>query len=203
MIGIIRVVLTKGELNGEEQLRGIAASLYPNELQLDQSQATQGIQRYITDLTSTYTCIPRNASRASFLWLDAQEFEIVVETFYQGNLIYSVEGIVRRLSQRLKQLGVNADITVRLQASGDARTYIVGDTSSISAYLWGKLRDNLVAISVAVLIIIIAKIWFQDFYHEAIVGLISLVLLSLWQAYRAWKMAQNREVHWRIHEQTR
>lgn len=201
MIAIIRVTLTHGELNGQDQLQGIAANLYPNEALPEQYRHAYGIQRYIVDLPSVYICIPRNASRASFVWGDAQEFEIVVETVYQGNLMHSAEGIVRRLTQRLDQLGMKTKIVVYLQSTGDAREYMVGETGTVLGYLWDKMRDNVIAILVALLGVIMAKVWFQDFYQEAVVSLVTLILLSLWQAYRAWQMGRNRSVYWRIHDQ--
>lgn len=200
MIGIIRISIIRGELTGEEHLRNIASSLFVPENIPPLLTGGQGLERYIRDMTPVYTCVPRAASRASFIWSDAQEFEIVVETLPQGNLIDVTEGMVSRIVTRFKQLNIKSRIRVILQSSSDTQTYMIGEEKSRRSYLWERIHDTVIALVIAVIIALVSKAWFPSYSEESQAACLSLTLLAIYQGWRGWAEAKNRILHWRCHE---
>jgi hypothetical protein len=198
MIGFIAVTLRRGQLVNREQLRGMVANLFPEAAPKEFEHRTSSVQRYIDDLPSVYTCIPRNASRASFLWQDTQAFEVVVEATIEGNLIATIEAIVRQLIGKLKQVGVDAEIRIVLKGSADWRVYLEGEPISKAAHIWRRLKPNIVAIGIAVIVAIIAKIWLKDYYPESIASIIALSLFALYTLYSVLGETVQGGVHWTV-----
>lgn len=203
MIAIIHVTLTRGEFSSRGQLKEMAASIYPPvEDPSLQNNIAPGLQSYVSSLASesVYSCVPRPASQALYLWLNAREFEVVIETFHHGHLLRSAESTVRSIDRRLNQLDKTAEVNITLQSPGDAQTYITGNHLSIWGHLWDRLKGNVVALIIGIIIAIIAKIWLTDYFDDAIAGIISLLLFSLWEGYVILNKAQKNSLDWRIHE---
>jgi hypothetical protein len=200
MIGFITVTISKGEVINGEQLRGLAQGLYPTEAASDGQHHSSDVQRYINDLPSVYTCIPRNASRATFLWQGAQSFEVVVEAQIEGRLIATVEGIVRSLRGRLPKAGITAEIRVELKDATDWRTYLDGEPATKTSHFWRVLQPNAVAISIAVIIAVIARFWLTQYYEEAIASIIALGLFTIYTLFAARNDLKHGPVHWTVNE---
>jgi hypothetical protein len=200
MIGFITVTISKGELVNREQLRGLAHGLYPAEAARDAQHHSSNVQRYIDDLPSVYTCIPRNASRATFLWQDVQTFEVVVEAQFEGRLITTVEGLMRRLADRLPQVGITADIRVALKDATDWRTYLDGEMVTKTAHLWRVLKPNVVAIGIAFIVAVVARFWLMQYYEEAIASIITLGLFTVYNIFAARNELTHRFVRWTVNE---
>lgn len=200
MIGVIQVVLKRGELVGSAHLRELASNMYAEELAEIHRRNAPGLMRYLDNLESTYTCAPRNAAKAMFIWNDTREFEIVVETSVQGNLLRCIEGITRTLKRDLERVDMQAKMKIDLRGIGDAQTYIIGERKSPREYIWNKLSDNIVALLLSVIAIIIARIWFPDYLGEAIISMITLILFTAWQAYKAKQVTADKEIYWRLHD---
>lgn len=199
MIAIIRFDLNRGVIS-KDYLHDLAKSIYQHALEPGQLARAQAIQEYIANMydDSVYTCAPRPGSQASFLWLTDRQFEVVIQTSYQGHLLRTSESVVRELHRRLGQLDMNAEFSIDLRVIDDAQTYIRGKSNRLLERLWDELKGNLIACFVGVIIIIIAKLWLTDYYEEAIASVVSLVLFSLWEMYTVWNENREQPVDWRI-----
>jgi hypothetical protein len=200
MVAFIHVTLLKGTFTSKQHLRDVMATIFQNEAPSDRLPHVQGVQRYIADILihSIYSCIPRLASQAWFLWLTERKFLVVVQTFYQGNLLQSAEGFIRALLPRLKQLDFVTEFHISLQSPWDAQTYISGEPNLMSSRLWEGLKDNLAGLFVGIIVAIIAKFWLRDYYQEAIAVFIGLSLFSLWEFFSIWRAVRKQPIYWSI-----
>lgn len=194
-IATINVHLTRGEFISSNHLREFVDSIYQHEVQLPQRLT----QPYMANIygASVYVCVPRSASLAYFLWSNSREFEVVIETSFQGNLLSSSESVARGIHHRLRQLNMNAEFRISLQAS-DAQTYIHGEPNRLLERLWDELKHNLIACFIGVIIIIVAKLWLTDYYQEAIASVIGLITFSLWKMCTVFNETRKQPIYWRI-----
>lgn len=188
MIAIIRVTLNRGEFASGKDLHNVVASLFHHRVSLRQERRARGVQGYVADMgsASVYTCVPRPGSQALFLWVNAREFEIIIETFHHGHLFRSSETVVSALRRRLRELNMKAGMDVSLDAPGDAQTYLKGKPSALLSCLWDEIKDNIVALIIGVILVIIVSKWLTQYYDECIGGIISLILFSIWKVYLVW-----------------
>jgi hypothetical protein len=200
MVAFIHVKLLQGMFTSKKHLHDVMAMIYQNEAPLNRLPRTEGAQRYIADILqhSVYSCIPSLASQAWFLWLTEQEFLIVIQTFYQGNLLQSTGGIIHALLPRLKQLGLLVGFHISFQSPWDAQTYISGELNSLSLRLWDNLKDNFAGLIIAIVVAIIAKVWLNDYYHEALAVFIGLLLFSTWELFSVWVEVRKQPILWSI-----
>jgi hypothetical protein len=199
VIAVIRVSVERGEIVDANHLRNLAEDVFRH---VPPAQRGQGATRYIGEMADAvaYSCIPRPGSEAYFLWLEPREFEVVIETFHQGDLLRSSESVVHALKRRLKQVDMAGEFEVRLQAVGDDRVYISGKPNSLIWCLWDGLKDHFVFVGIGAILLIVAKVWLNDYLQEAIATLITLVLVMFWQGFRIWLESRNRSINWRIYE---
>ena len=125
MIGIIKVLLTKGSLSAN-QLHALASGTGLQEEDPSQVQRAQEVQKYIAPIIkrAVYICVPHAGAQASFIHMNKMEFEVVIQTFKYGNLLRAAESIDRALRRRLKLHKLKADIHIELNAIGDAQTVL-------------------------------------------------------------------------------
>lgn len=200
MVVFIHVTLLRGTFQQKKQLRDLVATIFQNDVSIKRQSRADGVQKYIADILrdSIYSCIPRPASQAWFLWLTELEFLIVVETFYQGNLLLTSEGILKALIHRFKKLKFNLEYHISLQSPRDAQTYVTGLPNSLIARLKESLKDNIAWLLIAFIIVVIADRWWPEYYHEALAGLIGLSLFSLWEFISVWIDVHKHPIHWSI-----
>lgn len=202
MIAIIRITLTRGEFASGNHLRNVVSSIFHHEVPHGKQRRARGMQSYISDMAvaSVFSCIPRPGSQALFLWVNAREFEIIIETFHHGHLFRSSETVVSVLRHRLKELDMKAGMEVSLDAPGDAQTYLKGKPSTLLPCLWDELKDNIVALIIGVIVVIIANKWLPQYYEECIGAIISLILFSIWKVYLVWDETRKHPVYWRLYD---
>lgn len=197
MISIILVTITKGEITTKDHLLGLVENVFQNRLAQPRAQSANS---YINEMARAiaYSCSPRPASEAYFLWISPQEFEIVIETFYQGNLIYSTETIIKALKRRLKQADITCKYEIRLQEIADGRTYISGKPISQFIFLWEGIKEHIVSVFIAIILTIVAKIWLTNYFEEALAGVIGLLLFAAWKFLAILFDIRNKSIDWRI-----
>ncbi len=202
MIAIICVILTRGEFATGNHLRNVVAGIFHHEVPHGKQRRARGVQSYTADMTtaSVYSCIPRPGSQALFLWVNAKEFEIIIETFHHGHLFRSSETVVNALRRLLKELDLKAGMEVSLDAPGDAQTYLKGKPSAFLSCTWDELKDNIVALIIGVILVIIAGKWLPQYYEECIGAIISLILFSIWKVYLVWDETRKHPVYWRLYD---
>lgn len=202
MIAVIHVALTRGLIMSREQLRDVITAIFQHEVPPTHRQRAEGKQRYIADIlgAQVYTCIPLPNSEASFLWLTEREFEIVIETFHQGHLLRSVKSILRTLDPRLKQFDFKAEYYIST-LTGDAQTYISGQASSLASRIIDGLKDNFVGLIVAIFLLILAAIWLDQYYQEAVAVVISFALFSIGETLYICLKARTKKIQWTVHEE--
>ncbi len=202
MIAIIRVTLTRGEFASGNHLRNVVASIFQHEVPHGKQRRARGVQSYTADMAaaSVFSCIPRPGSQALFLWVNAREFEIIIETFHHGHLFRSSETVVSALRRCLKELDMKAAMDVSLNAPGDAQTYLKGKPSALLLCLWDELKDNVAALIIGAILVIIVSKWLLQYYEECIGGIIYLILFSIWKVYRVWDETREHSVYWRLYD---
>lgn len=197
MISIVRLTIKQGEFTNKTQLCDLAKGLFENQyLPAVADQSLLDI--YIKQTNPIYTCVPRTASKASFLWGDAQEFEVVIETFPGGDLLRVTEGVVNRLNTRLLQIGYKLEFEILIQSSQDGNSYITGERMSISRHILNEIQSSLIFLVIGICIMIIAFIFLNSYFEESIAACISLTLLIAWQTYKAWSEARTRLINWKL-----
>lgn len=202
MLSFTHVMLTQGEFKTQDHLRDFAKHIVPIEAPPIREMHAPSTEGYVANLFkfSTYTGDLGPGAQVLFLWINAQNFDVVLVTFPGGNLLRCSETIERALSRRLKQLDMNAEVDIDLLAPRDFQVYVNGKQNLIRQRLWDGLRNNVAAFLVGVIIAIISKIWLTQFFEEAIASLISLLLFTTWEAYIIWDQARTRNIHWRIND---
>jgi hypothetical protein len=200
MIGIVSVIIRRGELTTHSQLRDLACGLFPNAAPSGRRNHTEEAQRYIDDLPSAYTCVPKNHSRATFVWHDARSFEVIVETFPSGKLLATLEAVVRELALRFEQLHLRAEITLTLRGTNGFQTVAEGKPTSPARHFWSLMKENIVLVIIALALIPISKAWLPSYFDEARAVALSLAVLLVWRGNGAFSEAQGTRINWTVNE---
>lgn len=203
MISIIHVTLTRGEFTTPDHLRSWIQDVYSFESPLHlQDRAARG-RDYCAELASpsVFACTPLPCSHAFFLYLNDREFEVVIETFYQGNLLRSSESVVQALNRRLAQGEMEAKTDLSLQYPEDAQTYMSGVPGQLVSRVWRRLRSSVGALLASALLILIAGLWLPTYVPEAIAVLIGATFITVWQLFGILSQTRGEVVDWRIHGQ--
>ncbi len=202
MISVISVTLTRGELSRSSHLHDLADLIYSQQVPLQPNNSSQGLQTRVSSMVhaSVYTCVPQPGSQAAFMYLNARQFEIIIETSNQGHLIRSSESVVRELRHQLSHKGMKADIDVSFLEPNDNQTYINGTPTSLPERLWSELKFKIVAVVIYFIMIGISSIWLVQFFQEAVAVLIGFLLFTLWDIIVIIARGRKQSVEWRIHE---
>jgi len=201
MIAVVHFTLKRGSFTSRQHLHDAMASIFQNEESVKHLGRAEGIQRYIADIVngSVYTCVPNPASQAAFLWLTDREFEIVIETFFQGHLLRYTENVVRTVVHRFEQLDLPTEFYIST-FSVDNQSYICGESHFLVARMWDGLKDNIAALVVSMIVVIIAKLWLVQYYQEAIAIVIGLSFLSVWELLYIWWTVHRQLISWKVNE---
>jgi hypothetical protein len=202
MIAIISVKISRGDLSNRDHLHDLANSIYRQQISPPSYSSLRGLHDRLATMlnASAYICIPHPGSFAAFMYLNAREFEIVIETSNQGHLIRSSESVMRELRRHLKQKGMEADIEVSLSEPNDNQIYINGAPTSLLESLLSALKYKVAAVVIYLIIIYIAKGWLDQYFQEAIATLIGFLLFTLWDVITIISGGNKKVINWRIHE---
>lgn len=199
MIAVIQVKMNQGVSLDKELLRKFAGDIYPIEVPLPQDSKVENLRQYVNQLhdRSAYICDPDVATKASFLLINSMTFEIVIETFYQGHLIKAAEGILHVLKPYLKRQNIVAEIIVFCKA-GDAQIYITGRLNSFFGYLRDEMKEIFFNLVAAIVLLIVAKAWLDQYFQEAIAVCIGLSLSVFIKILSFFMTRFKKNIHWSV-----
>lgn len=199
MIAVIQVKMTQGVSLTRETLRRFAQDIYPVEVSLAQDGRGEGIRRYLGQVLdrSVYTCDPGSAAQASFLLNSPRSFEIVIETFYQGNLLNASEDIIYALMPYLRQQSIKAEIMIFCKAN-DAQNYVIGRVNTFFQYMRDEMKDGLMNLLIGVCLIILAHLWLKQYFQEAIAICVGLTLSVFLKMLSFFVVHQKQPIRWSV-----
>lgn len=163
---------------------------------------TPGIKSYTKEMAelSVHTGVPNPGARAMFIWNNQHTFEVVLETFHNGNLLKSSEIVVLALQRYLRSAKEDFQIHLELRAPLDAQTYLRGQPNSPWSRLWEELQGDIRLLLIAIVLVVIAKLWLDQYFQESIAVAIGVLLSTVSKAPPIYTSARKRGLHWRINE---